>query len=164
MIKGEQMKVITSGLVDDLIARAGTNARRRINHNVHESPSDPVQRLFVAAKTGSYFRPHRHPMKWEFAVVILGRFDVLLFDDAGRVTGRYSVGPHEDIVGFEIPPDIWHSWVPAADDSVFLEVKQGPYDPQTAAEFAVWSPAEGTSSAGEFAERLRDAEVGNHVV
>ena len=157
------MKLITSDLIDDLIARAGANVRRRINHNVHESPSDPVQRLFVAARPGSYFRPHRHPMKWEFAVVILGRFDVMLFDDAGFVTERRSVGPGTDTVGFEIPLNVWHSWIPIADHSVFFEVKQGPYDAQTAAEFAAWSPAEGTSAVGEFYERLRNAEVGAHV-
>ncbi|MEK6775666.1 MAG: WbuC family cupin fold metalloprotein [bacterium] len=157
------MKVITSDLIDDLIVRAGTNVRRRINHNVHESPSDPVQRLFVAARPGSYFRPHRHPIKWEFAVVIRGRFDVMLFDDTGCVTERHSVGPGSDAVGFEIPPDVWHSWIPTADDSVFLEVKQGPYDAQTAAEFAAWSPSEGTSAVGAFVERLKVAKAGHHV-
>jgi cupin fold WbuC family metalloprotein len=96
------MKQITSNLIDELIVRAGANARQRINYNIHESLSDPVQRLFIASALESYFRPHRHPEKWEFVLVIRGLFDVIVFDDAGRVIERASIGPGEDIIGFEI--------------------------------------------------------------
>ncbi len=158
------MKVISSEFIDELIARAAAQDRRRTNHNVHESPSDPIQRMFVAAMRDSYFRPHRHAAKWEFAVVIRGRFDVILLDDTGCVARRISVGPAAEAVGFEIPPDTFHSWIPAADGSVFVEVKQGPYDARTAAEFAAWAPAEGTSDVERYVERLRDAQVGDRVV
>ena len=157
------MKVITSALIDELIARAAASDRRRANHNVHESPSDPIQRMFVAAMQDSYFRPHRHAAKREFAAVIRGQFDVLLFDDTGCVTRRISVGPGAEAVGFEIPPDTWHSWIPLADGSVFVEVKQGPYDSRTAADFAVWAPAEGAADVVRYVERLRNTGVGNRV-
>ena len=153
------MKVITSALIDELIARAAASDRRRINHNVHESPSDPIQRMFVAAMRDSYFRPHRHAAKREFAVVVRGRFDVLLFDDTGCATRRISVGPGAEAVGFEIPPDTWHSWIPLADGSAFVEVKQGPYDSRTAADFAAWAPAEGSADVGRYVERLRNTRV-----
>jgi cupin fold WbuC family metalloprotein len=155
------MKVITSVVIDELVARAAASGRRRANHNVHESPTDPIQRMFVAAMLGSYFRPHRHATKWEFAVVIRGQFDVLLFDDTGCATRRISVGPGAEAVGFEIPPDTWHSWIPLADGSVFVEVKQGPYDSRTAADFAVWAPAEGSMDVGRYVERLRNTRVGD---
>jgi cupin fold WbuC family metalloprotein len=155
------MKVITSVLIDELIARAAASDRRRTNHNVHESPSDSIQRMFVAAMQGSYFRPHRHAVKWEFAVVIRGRFDVLLFDDTGCVTRKVSVGPGAEAVGFEIPPDTWHSWIPLADGSVFVEVKQGPYDTRTAVDFAVWAPAEGAADVGRYVEMLRNTRAGD---
>ena len=157
------MKLITSASIDELIARAAGQARRRLNLNVHESPSDPIQRLFVAAVRGSYFRPHRHSAKSEFAVVIRGRFDVVTFDDAGCVLERHTVGPGAEAAAFEMPANTWHSWIPLADDAVFLEVKQGPYDPQSAAEFAGWSPAEGTPQAAAFAERLQKAKPGECV-
>ena len=157
------MKVITSDLIDELIARAAAQGRRRTNHNVHESPSDPIQRMFVAAMRDSYFRPHRHAAKREFAVVVRGRFDVLLFDDTGCATRKVSVGPGAEAVGFEIPPDTWHSWIPLADGSVFVEVKQGPYDTRTAADFAVWAPAEGAADVGRYVEMLRNAKAGGRV-
>ena len=155
------MKLITSEAIDKLIATAGTNARRRTHHNVHESPADPIQRLFVAAKKDSYFRPHRHMTKTEFAIVIRGAFDLLIFDDQGQVTGRHAVGPETGIIAFEIPAGIWHSWIPTVDDSVFFEVKQGPYDATTAAEFAAWAPEEGSLAVFDFLARLRQAAVGD---
>lgn len=154
------MKKITTDLIREMVAEAGRQPRRRTHHNVHESPDDLVQRYVIAAREDSYFRPHRHPIRWEFAIVIQGLFDVIVFDDDGRVTQRVALGPGADTVGFELPPRIWHSWVPMTDDAVFAEVKQGPYDPKTAAEFAPWSPAEGTPEAASFMTQMRQAQVG----
>lgn len=158
------MKLITSDLINELIQEAGMSPRRRINHNVHESPSDPVQRLFIAARRESYFRPHRHPERGEFAIVIRGLFDVMVFDDTSRVIERVSVGPGADVIGFEMAPNTWHSWLPMADESVFCEIKQGPYDAETAAEFAAWSPEEGALLVSGFVARLRNARIGNIMV
>jgi len=157
------MKLITADLIDDLVAKAGQSPRRRTNYNVHGSGEDPVQRYFIAAKQDTYFRPHRHPAKWEFALVVRGGFDVLVFDDEGRVTERQAVGPEAGVLAFEIPANTWHTWLPTAEDSAFVEVKQGPYDPASAAEFARWAPEEGAPEVGAFIERLRGAAVGDAV-
>ena len=85
-------------MVDELIAQAGETQRLRINYNIHESLSDPVQRLFIAAGLSSYFRPHRHLGTSEFAIVIRGLFDVIVFDDEGVVTERISAGPGTDAI------------------------------------------------------------------
>ena len=158
---GIDMKLITSGLIDEMIARAGANARKRTNRNVHEELSDPVQRLFVASRLESYFRPHRHPEKWEFVLVLRGLFDIMTFDDEGLVLERVSIGPDADVIAFELPRNTWHFWVPMADESVFFEVKQGPYDAMTIAEFAAWSPEEGSAQVDAFVARLRHAKVGD---
>ena len=121
------MKLVTSRMLDELAARAGETKRLRTNYNIHESLSDPVQRLFVAAGLHSYFRPHRHLGKSEFAIVLRGLFDILIFDDSGVVTERTSIGPDTGIIGLEIPADYCHTWIPMAEQSVFFEVKQGPY-------------------------------------
>ena len=49
------MKLITAAMLDDLVVQAGANQRLRCNYNVHEQPSDPIQRLFIAACLNSYF-------------------------------------------------------------------------------------------------------------
>ena len=150
-------------MISELVVLAGTNARRRINYNIHESLSDPVQRLFVASWQESYFRPHRHPEKWELALVIRGLFDVIVFDNTSRIIERISLGPEAEVIGFEMPPNTWHSWVPMINGSVFFETKQGPYDAQSASEFAAWSPEEGTTLAQGFTARLRQTKIGDLV-
>jgi cupin fold WbuC family metalloprotein len=158
------MKLITSDFINELIVRAGSNARQRINYNIHESLSDPVQRLFIASGLESYFRPHQHPERWELAVVIRGLFDVLVFDDTSRVMERVSIGPGAEVIAFEMPPNTWHSWVTMIDRSVFFETKQGPYSALTAGDFAGWSPEEGTPQVSGFLARLRKAKVGEQIV
>jgi cupin fold WbuC family metalloprotein len=157
------MKLITATMLDDLVAQAGRNQRQRLNYNIHEQPSDPIQRLFIAARLNSYFRPHRHPGKKEFAIVVRGLFEVMTFDDTGRLTQRVSLGPDAETTGLEIPADVWHTWVPRHDQSVFFEVKQGPYDPATVVQFAVWSPAEGAAEVPAFSAKLLAARVGERI-
>ncbi len=155
------MKIINAILFDDLLAKAGSSARKRSNFNIHESSQDRIQRYLVASKIGSYFRPHRHRSRFELAVVLRGKFDLLIFDDQAVVMARISLGPDLENSGFEMPPDVWHAWVPMADDSIFLEIKEGPYDPQSASEFAVWSPPEGGEEVAGFLSKLRSLIVGN---
>lgn len=154
------MKLITSAMMDELAGKAAEAKRLRMNLNIHEQLSDPVQRLFIAAKPSSYFRPHRHPGKSEFAIVIRGWFDVLTFNEAGVVTERVSVGEGQSAFGLEIPPDAWHTWIPRDEASVFFEVKQGPYDPATSMQFAAWSPDEGAPEIADFQARLLGLTIG----
>jgi hypothetical protein len=118
---------------------------------------DPVGRIAEGC------RPHRHPEKWECAVVLRGLFDILVFDDTGCVTDRVSIGPGAEGIGFEIPANTWHSWVPMMDESVSFEIKQGPYNARAAADFAVWSPEEGTAEAEQFVASMRRAKIGDLV-
>lgn len=155
------MKLFSHTLLDELAAKATASPRQRANHNVHASASDPVQRFFIAAHRESYFRPHRHLTKSELALVIRGRFDVLTFDESGNVTARYEVGDGAPSIGFETPRGTWHTLLAVADGAAFLEIKEGPYDPAVAAEFAQWAPPEGHASAPKFLEWLRQAKPGS---
>jgi cupin fold WbuC family metalloprotein len=157
------MKQVTSSMCDEWIAKAAIAQRQRFNYNIHEQLSDPVQRLFIAATPASYFRPHRHPQKSEFAIVIRGRFDVLIFNDEGIVTERAVIGQYTDAFGLEIPADVWHTWIPRDESSVFFEVKHGPYDPATSMQFAAWSPEEGSGQVKAFQDKLLAAGIGESV-
>jgi cupin fold WbuC family metalloprotein len=155
------MKLIAHRLIDELTVRAAASPRARAHHNLHESPTDLVQRFFVAAQRNTYIRPHRHLTKSELAMVLRGRFHVLIFDATGTVTERYSVGDDTGSMGYETPRATWHALVADIDGSSFFEVKEGPYDPATAAEFAAWAPAEGDPAAPGFLEWLRTAQPGD---
>jgi cupin fold WbuC family metalloprotein len=155
------MKLFSQSLLDDLTARAAASPRRRAHHNIHSSPTDPVQRFFICAEKDTYFRPHRHLTKSELALVLRGQFDVLTFDESGTVTARYRIGSGTPEIGFETPRSTWHTLLARSDGAAFLEIKEGPYDPATAAEFASWAPAEGHESVPAFQSWLRDAEPGS---
>jgi cupin fold WbuC family metalloprotein len=157
------MKLINKELIDGLIKKATEGTRRRSNFNLHPVPEDPVQRLLVAAKLDTYFRPHLHDTKWECAIILQGAFDVFIFDDAGVITRKIRLGKSGEALGFEIAARVWHGWLPVDDDGVFFEVKQGPYDPARGSTFAPWAPAEGDAAVPAFLARLRSANVGDRM-
>jgi cupin fold WbuC family metalloprotein len=154
------MQLFPHSLLDELTATARASARRRAHHNVHAGPQDPVQRFFVAALRDAYFRPHRHTVRSEMALVLRGSFEVLTFDDHGRLQTRHRVGEGQPDMGWEVPQAAWHTLLALEDGAAFLEVKQGPYDPATTSQFAAWAPAEGDAAIPAFMQRLRDAPLG----
>ena len=155
------MKLLSRTLLDELAAKAAASPRARAHHNIHTTPADLVQRFVVVACGDSYFRPHRHKTRSELAVIVRGRLDVLTFDERGRVTARYGVGDGTASIAYETPQGTWHTVVPGAGAAAFLEVKEGPYDPATSAEFAAWAPAEGHAAVPKFLEWLRSAQPGD---
>lgn len=154
------MKLISASLLNELAAAAAASPRGRTHYNLHGSPDDVVQRYLVVANRGSYFRPHRHATRAELAFVVRGAMDLIVFDGARRVTARHAFGAGAGNIAYENGPGIWHTVVVNADGTAFLEVKQGPYDPATASEFAGWAPAEGDPGVARFLEWARHAEPG----
>jgi cupin fold WbuC family metalloprotein len=91
---------------------------------------------------------------------VRGGFDVLTFDEAGRILARHLVDAGGELLGYETPRATWHTLIAHADGSAFLEIKEGPYDQATAAEFAPWAPPEGDARVPQFLEQLRVAQPG----
>src|SRR5450432_1508209 len=157
------MKLLSEALLDELSAKAAASPRLRAHHTIHAGAADLVQRFIVVAQHDSYFRPHRHNARAELALVVRGQMDVLTFDDGAVVTARYGVGEGHDTFAYETPQRTWHTIVPGSAGGAFFEVKQGPYDPATASEFAPWSPAEGDPAAAKFLSWVRGAKPGDRV-
>lgn len=130
------MKQLTDSLLDQLSSQARQSPRLRANHNLHTALSDPIQRLAIAMEPDTLVRPHRHRHTWELLLPLRGRFVVLCFDDAGSVTSRTLLG--EGCALLELPADTWHAVLSLDRNGVIFEVKHGPYDAQTASEFAPW--------------------------
>jgi cupin fold WbuC family metalloprotein len=83
-------------------------------------------------------------------VCLRGRGAVVVFDDAGRIAEVHRLDPSQGDYGVEIAAGAWHSIISLAPGSVFLEVKEGPYEPKHAGVFAPWSPAPDDPAAAEF--------------
>lgn len=154
------MKLLARSLLDDLARKAAASPRARAHYNIHATAEDPVQRFLVVATAQAYFRPHRHRTKSELATLLGGSVTVLTFDDDGRVTARYAIGEGADSIAYETPRDTWHTLLPGDGGSVFLEVKEGPYDAATATEFAHWAPPEGDAAVADYVRWLRQAQPG----
>ena len=158
------MKQVSRPVLEALSAAARANPRRRQNQNLHASHDEPVQRMLNALEPGTWLRPHRHAAagRWELMTILSGRVAVLTFDDRGTVRERLELSPQGPLLGVEIPADTWHTLVALETGSVILEVKQGPYAPVGAQEFAAWSPAEG-SAAAAMERWLHTAQAGDHM-
>ena len=137
------MKLIDSQQLDELAAKAKASPRGRAHLTLHAGNEDRVQRFFVAADSRTYLRPHRHRTRAELALVVRGSFELLAFDDEGTLRMRHMLDARGGVLAYETPTDLWHTLLAREDGSIFLEVKEGPYDPATAADFAAWAPAEG---------------------
>lgn len=155
------MKLISNALLDQMTAKAAASPRRRTHYNLHASPSDVVQRFVVVFQRDSYVRPHRHLTKSELCTIIRGRFEVVVFDSDGAVTERTVVGEGTPNMAVELPHATWHTLLPLTDGAAFLEVKEGPYDPSVAAEFAAWAPEEGSPVMAAFQQWVGTAPVGS---
>jgi len=155
------LKLLPRALLDELTAKAAASPRARAHHNIHATPADLVQRFLVVAQGDSYFRPHLHTTRAELALLLRGGVDVLIFDDAGRVLARHAVGAGADSFAYETQPGVWHTLVPGAAGCAFLEIKEGPYDPATAVQFAAWAPPEGDAAVPAFRAWLCQARPGD---
>jgi cupin fold WbuC family metalloprotein len=155
------MRLFEDRLIDELAARAAVSPRRRAHFNIHAAATDPVQRFLVVAQADAYFRPHLHRTKSELALVLRGRLELVTFDDAGHLLAREAIGDGTGRFAYESPFKTWHTLIPIAGPAAFLEIKEGPYDPATAADFAEWAPAEGEGAVPRFQQWLREAGAGS---
>ncbi len=103
-------------------------------------------------------RPHRHPHKWEFLVILAGELDLLIFDDHGHILQRNTVAPSATRA-VEVPPGCWHAYVCKLPSTLALEVKQGSYIPTLAEDFAFWSPVEGVNGVRDYLQWMRIGAV-----
>ena len=146
---------------EKLFEAARTRERLRMNHNIHPELSDPVQRLFNAMQPLSYVQPHRHigSDAWEAFVLVQGEGVALTFDENGTVTHRAHLCA-DGARMVEIPTSTYHTVLALTEDTLFFELKRGPYDPNKAKDFAVWAPMEKEEGAHAYALWMQTATVG----
>ncbi|MGD9032065.1 MAG: WbuC family cupin fold metalloprotein [Desulfobacteraceae bacterium] len=150
------MLKITDKIINETSDKAKTSKRKRCNHNFHKRYSDPIQRFLNAVEPDSYLRPHRHedPDKTEIFLAIKGRVVIVEFDDNGSISDHFVLDRQEGMIGVEIPPKTWHSFIALREGSVLYEIKEGPFVEWVGMIFAEWAPEEGTEAAREFNEDI----------
>lgn len=156
-------KIIDQNLIQQLIQQAQDSPRLRSNINFHTEMDDPVQRLLIGLKKGTYVKPHHHPAanKWELLLAVYGEMCLVLFTAEGEVQEKISIAAGESVMGAEMPPGTWHTLYPVSEDAVFLELKTGPYTPAIPSDFAAWAPDEGETATQDFLHWVERAEPGS---
>ena len=149
------IKLIGNKIFEETSSKAASSPRLRMNYNFHEL-SDPIQRMLNAIEPGSYVQPHRHlvPDKTEVFILLRGRGGVITFDDSGKILDVVKLEACGETMGVEIPPGVWHSIVSLETGTVFFEVKDGPYEPISDKDFAVWAPGPGEEGQEKYLSRL----------
>lgn len=154
MSNAPHVRLYGPDFLDDLAQRAADAPRRRLNANLHDSTSEPCQRIFNALCPDSYVQAHRHlhPDKSETVLILRGRFGLVCFDDAGTPVETHLLRPLQTAT---VPSGVWHAWFALDPDSVFFEAKAGPYLPLDPAERAPFAPPEGSPEAPAYLARLQ---------
>ena len=142
------MKLIDTGLLDSLTAKAKEGARRRAHFNLHLELNDRVQRLCIAMEPETYVRPHRHsdPETWEVLLILRGSLAITIFDNDGKVTERAVLTAGGPVTAVEFSPNTWHAPVSLQPGTIVFEIKQGPYKAIEENNLASWAPRKGQAS------------------
>lgn len=145
-----------------LLNEASSNPRKRSHFNLHKKLDEPVQRLCIALLKGTYIRPHHHPKKnkWELMLPLRGKVALILFNEHGMITEKFILNAASGLSGYEMPPNTWHTVFPLTNDAIILEVKEGPYTPTQESDFATWAPHEGENKVDSFLAWLETAKIG----
>lgn len=123
---------ITQALLDDLTAKAKASPRLRMNYDLRNSDKDKSQRMLNAIEPGSPIPIHRHPKTSETVVCLRGRLVWEYYDELERIcTERIELSPNGPIVALNVPQGQWHTVKAIESGSVIMEVKDGPYEPQS---------------------------------
>lgn len=140
---------IDHNLINPLIEEAKESPRKRKNFNFHPEASDLMHRMIHASNKGTYVQPHKHenPDKTEAFIILKGRVLVIEYNDDGEIIDHTILDVSKGNYGVEIPSRIWHSLITLENDSIFYEVKNGPWNPSDDKFFAPWSPKEGDPKA-----------------
>ena len=157
------MLYLDNNFFDKLLLDAESSPRKRAHHNIHQNYSEPVQRLCIALKSGTYIRPHSHVDSdaWELIMALKGDVIMLIFDVDGYVIKRYELSPCTGSLGVELVPNTWHMLFPANAEAVIFEVKEGPFTPKKESDFACWAPEENSNEVGEFLSWAKNAVAGD---
>ena len=149
-----------------LIENASNSERKRAHHNLHKELYEPVQRLCIAFKKGTYVRPHHHSQdnKWELILGIKGNLGLVIFDEHGVIIDKVTLSPGGSVSGLELVPNTWHTVYPETESAVIMEVKEGPYTPAKESDFAQWAPQEGDSTVQDFLVWIQNAKIGDKYV
>ena len=123
------MPILTSAILDDTTEKSMSSPRLRMNHNLHASFEDSVQRMFNALEPGTIVPVARHPYSNETLIMLRGKLRVLVYDDKKNVIEDVVIAPNTENIGYHIPKGTWHRVESLEHGTICFETREGPYQP-----------------------------------
>lgn len=123
------MLEINEQLLNGITIKACESFRLRMNHNLHASLEDKVQRLLNAMEPGTELPVHRHKDTDETYILLRGKLDVKVYNEQKELIATHRLDPNEGKYGIHIPANSWHTVEVLEKGTVIFEVKEGPYMP-----------------------------------
>ena len=123
--------IIDNKILDELTAKAKASSRLRCNLDLRNSAEDQSQRMLNAIEPGSPLPIHRHQKSSETGVCLRGQLVWEYYDEFGNRTETIELSPNGPIVALNVPRGQWHTVKALESGSVIMEVKDGPYEPQS---------------------------------
>ena len=117
---------INKVLLEELLAKADTSDRKRMNYDLRTSAIDHSQRMLNALLPGTIVPIHRHPSSNENVLLICGKLVEIIYDAEGNETERILLDPTIGNFGCVVPVGAWHT-VEVLEPSVIYEAKDGKY-------------------------------------
>jgi cupin fold WbuC family metalloprotein len=146
---------VTQEQIVALIDAARTASAGRARLLLHRDRADAVQEMVIALPAHSCDHPHINDRSGKSFVALSGQFAVMhCSDDGSRIDPIVlSAGSWPGARLLHLRAPAWHTIIPLAGDTVFLETIAGPF---TGNRFAAWFPSETDSQARTaFVERFR---------
>jgi cupin fold WbuC family metalloprotein len=147
---------INNQIIQETLEKAKKSPRKRAMYCFHK-PEDRLQRMINACLKGTYVAPNKseNPGKLKIFTILKGKAALLYFDDSGKIKNCFILDEKGSVKSGEVPPGIWSSVIALADETVFYEIVDGKYDPNTHKTFAPWAPAETDKKGAEkYLEKL----------
>jgi cupin fold WbuC family metalloprotein len=148
-----------SDAVEFLKKEARDSPRRRARICTHRTDADTLHEMLIAIAADSYIPPHKHVAKAESFHVIEGTVDVVMLDDAGRVTDVVELGCLSTGRSFyyRLRESRYHTLLIRSAFLVVHEVTTGPFMREHT-QLAPFAPAEdSTASALLYLSELSEA-------
>ena len=117
---------INKVLLEELLAKADTSDRKRMNYDLRTSAIDHSQRMLNALLPETIVPIHRHPSSNENVLLICGKLVEIIYDAEGNETERILLDPTIGNFGCVVPAGAWHT-VEVLEPSVIYEAKDGKY-------------------------------------
>ena len=165
---------INKYLLDELLAKAVTSERKRINYDLRTSPDDGGQRMLNALMPGTVVPIHRHPMSNETVICLSGKLVEIIYEediakdfpmgmDAQDVpsgkrfkeSARYMLDPSVGNFGCVVPAGAWHT-VEVLEPCVIFEAKDGKYGQDGSETLADYENNIKTQTQSTFSNSLGD--------